>query len=141
MVESDIFYTRIDDIDDTVVVGDPAIYRFSANINQAIARGAEVQLKYRFNPKRSVYMNYTYEHITDWLGNDGRSLKIHRACGEFRWMMISGMILRQLQRGYKDSYFISLQDIWPYTPTGAGCPLAYALLGARTASCMWLDRT
>jgi hypothetical protein len=30
-----------------------------------------MQLKYHFTPKRSVYVNYTYEHITDRSGNIG----------------------------------------------------------------------
>jgi len=109
MAESNLFYTRIKDIDDTVTVGDPVIYSFSDNINQAIARGAEMQLKYRFDPKRSVYINYTYEHITDWEGNTGEVTKnTPEHAVNFGGMAYLGRgFTGSFNVGYKDNYFIS----------------------------------
>jgi outer membrane receptor protein involved in Fe transport len=136
MAESNLFYTRIDDIDDSVTVGDPVIYSFSDNINQAIARGAEIQLKYRFNPKRSVYINYTYEHITDRTGNDGEVAEnTPEHAVNFGGMAYFGHgFSGSFNVGYKDSYFISVQDDLPVPAYWRlDARLAYALPWYRDA--------
>jgi iron complex outermembrane recepter protein len=86
------------------------------NLNQAIARGAELELKYRFDGGHSAYANYTFEHITDWVGsqqgNAGdtetitRNTPTHRA--NFGGIARLGHgFTASTNIGYRDSTFIS----------------------------------
>lgn len=112
--ESNLFYTRIDGIDDDADLGpwpnNPSVAALGfVNTNQAVAKGAELQFKYRFTTRQSMYVNYTYEHITDKSGNEGEITKNtppHKvnlgAMADF-----GGGFSGSFNLGYKDSYFIT----------------------------------
>ncbi|MDE2511144.1 MAG: TonB-dependent receptor [Elusimicrobia bacterium] len=88
--EASLYYTVIADIDDIVPAAAPGADTFG-NVNGAIARGAELQLRYRLSSTRSFYANYTHERLSDAAGDLGRGF--------------SG----SCNRGYKDHYSISDQ--------------------------------
>lgn len=70
--ETNAFYTTIDHLGETVVRSftfSPTLLTLSFDgDNRAIARGAEVKGSWRWNSRRSVYANYTYETISDAKG-------------------------------------------------------------------------
>lgn len=68
--ESNLFYMEISRLGETVVQNYtfPALTLSFDNSNDAVARGAELKWSYRWNAKRSVYANYTYETISDAKG-------------------------------------------------------------------------
>jgi len=74
--ESNLFYTTIDHVDQSVSsfspVPVPLITTSFINVNRVIVRGVETGLTYRWNPGDSVFANYTYEHISDEKGNEGQ---------------------------------------------------------------------
>jgi iron complex outermembrane recepter protein len=111
-VESNLFYILIDGIDDTVPLAPGSDATTFGNINQAIARGAEMQLKYRFDRKYSLYTNYTYEHITDIEGNSGEVTKNtpEHAVNFGAIADLGNGFSGSFNVGYKDRYFITVQD-------------------------------
>jgi iron complex outermembrane recepter protein len=68
--ESNLFYMNVDRLSETVVqsYAYPLLTLSFDNANKAIARGVEAKWSYRWNAKRSVYANYTYETISDAKG-------------------------------------------------------------------------
>jgi outer membrane receptor for ferrienterochelin and colicin len=111
-----LYYTVIKDIDDDVnqgpAPGIPGAQQVGfVNSNQAIARGAEAQLKYRLTPRRSVYANYTYEHLTDRSGNVGEVTKNTPAhAANFGAMTdLPRGFSASFNLGYKDNYLIANQ--------------------------------
>src|SRR5258706_2043717 len=108
LVDTDLFYTVVDHKDESVFSPDPVPNLTFDNLNKAIARGAELQLKYRFSPKRSMYVNYTYEHISDTFGNLGEVTQNTPA----HVVNMGGMadlghgFSGSFNLGYKDSYYI-----------------------------------
>jgi len=68
-------------------------------------------MKYRFDAKRSAYVNYTYEHITDTFDNTGEVTQTRPPCREFRRIVDLGHgFSGSFNVGYKDSYFIAFQQ-------------------------------
>jgi outer membrane receptor protein involved in Fe transport len=108
----------------------PAITLGFGNVDEAIARGFETEFKYRFTPAESVYVNYTYEHITDQTGDAGditQNTPAHKV--NFSGMAKFGHgFSGSLNVGYKDHYFISSDGY----NTSAAIP-AYWRLDARVA--------
>lgn len=113
-LETNYFYTHIKDVE---VIPVQSITFFPAplvtysfnNSNDAIARGVELQAKYRFKAGHSLYANYTYEHITDWkasLGTLTQNTPAHKAnlggIAHF-WKRVTASV----NLGYKDHYFIT----------------------------------
>jgi len=129
-VDSDLFYNVVDNKDENVFSSDFSQATF-VNINKAISRGAELSLKYVFTLKRSVYVNYTYEHITDTFGNTG---EVSENTPEHA-LNIGGMtdlghgFTGSFNLGYKDNYFISFQQYSQAVPAywRLDARLAYAL--------------
>lgn len=114
LVESNLFYTKIEDIDmpaiQSITSGpDPSTTFGFENADQAIARGAEAQFKYRFNSRQTVYVNYTYEHVTDRQGNAGdvtENTPAHKVnAGGVR--ALGRGISAGVNVGYKDKYLIA----------------------------------
>jgi iron complex outermembrane recepter protein len=112
MVDADLFYTTVDNKDESNFSTDPVPNLAFDNLNTAIARGAEMQLKYRFSPQRSVYLNYTYEHVTDTFDNEGEVTKNTPAHVVNLGAMadLGNGFSGSFNLGYKDSYFISFQQ-------------------------------
>jgi outer membrane receptor protein involved in Fe transport len=113
-LDTGVFYTRVDSIDQiylqSISSGPIPVYTFGySNIEQAIARGIETEVKYRFNHNRSIYLNYTYEHVTDTQDNEGdvtQNTPVHKVnLGGFA--LLGGGFSGTLNLGYKDSYFIA----------------------------------
>jgi len=100
------------------------------NYDDSIARGVENQIKYHFSESRWVYANYTYENITDRVGDLGlrskntpaHKLNVGGAADLGRGF--SGSI----DMGYKDHYFIASET----RQTSLAVP-AYWRLDARLA--------
>jgi outer membrane receptor protein involved in Fe transport len=113
-MDTSLFYTVIHNMDSTVVQSavffpQPAITLTSTNDNQAIARGVETEVKYRFDARSSLYLNYTYEHISDWIDDRGsitRNTPAHK-------VNLGGIadlghgFSGSVNLGYKDNYFIT----------------------------------
>jgi outer membrane receptor protein involved in Fe transport len=130
--EATLFYMRYRDIPRTMTLSQTLV-PFSVNLgfhnaDDAIARGAEFKARYRFQPNRYVYANYTFEHITDETGDldvtDGTPP--HKAnAGAFvhLWRGLSA----SADVGYKTGYRISS------LLTGAFHVPAYARVDARLA--------
>ena len=109
-IEANLYYTVVKDIDDIVPAAAPGANTFG-NVNSAIARGAELQLRYQFTPRRWLYANYTHERLTDAQGNTGeitRNTPAHAlnlgAAGDLG-RGFSG----SFNAGYKDHYSIANQ--------------------------------
>lgn len=70
-VGTNLFYLDHRDLNETVVVSNvgPLTTKSVDNSDAAIARGAEAILKFKFDSRRELYANYTYEHTTDKSGN------------------------------------------------------------------------
>jgi outer membrane receptor protein involved in Fe transport len=64
-LSSNLFYMDIDEVSTSrFVFGAPSRVVFG-NTNQAIARGVESEVRYRWGIGSGVYANYTHEHIKD----------------------------------------------------------------------------
>ena len=66
-VETNLFYMRVDQLSETVVqsYNFPLLTLSFDNENEAVARGVELKWSWRWDARRSVYANYTYESISD----------------------------------------------------------------------------
>ncbi|MBI2384462.1 MAG: TonB-dependent receptor [Elusimicrobia bacterium] len=66
-VEANLFYLRIDRLGRTVTqsFNFPLLTLSFADDNKAIARGVEAKWSWRWDARRSVYANYTYESLSD----------------------------------------------------------------------------
>ena len=111
--DTSLYYMVIDDIDSSVI-SLTFFPRFlitanAVNNNQAIARGVETGAKYHFTSKDSVYVNYTYEHVSDWINDQGsitRNTPAHKL--NFGGMADLGHgFSGSLNVGYKDNYYIT----------------------------------
>jgi outer membrane receptor protein involved in Fe transport len=113
LMETGFFYTTIKNIDSTVfrsaVFFPQTLITLSAdNLNQAIARGVETAFKYRFDRGHTLYVNHTYQHVTDWKGNTGevtQNTPSHKV--NFGGVANLGRISSSVNVGYKDNYFIT----------------------------------
>jgi iron complex outermembrane receptor protein len=105
-----LFYNKIDNFQTPVFqsfVFPTTTLQFE-NYDDAIARGAELDLKYRFTRTRSVYANYTYEIVSDDAGDAGlRTRNTPANKLNFGGMTDLGRgFSASANVGYKDSYFI-----------------------------------
>jgi len=111
LVDADLFYTVVKDKDESFFSDTPVLNLTFANLNRAIARGAEMEMKYRFSLTRSLFVNYTYEHITDTFGNTGEVTDNTPSHA----VNLGGMadlghgFSGSFNLGYKNSYFIAFQ--------------------------------
>jgi iron complex outermembrane receptor protein len=107
--EADLFYTHVENISDSVFTSDQMTQKIFVNDNQAIAKGSELQFKYRFDSQHSVYVNYTYEHITDWQGDAGNVTQNtpEHAVNFGAVATIGHGFSGSFNVGYKDNYFMS----------------------------------
>jgi len=108
-LETDIslFYSEINDSHRTEAIGLTANRRYQ-NYDDALARGTEVKLKYRFTPTRWVYTNYTYEHVSDTAGDRGYmtdNVPAHKLNMGVASQWKNGLSA-SLNLGYKDAYLI-----------------------------------
>jgi iron complex outermembrane receptor protein len=127
--DADLFYTVVHDKDESNIdFSQPTPVLTFANQNTAIARGAELSLKYRFDAKRSTYVNFTHEHITDSFGNTGEVTNNTPAYAvNFGGIADLGYgFTGSVNVGYKDSYFIDFQ-------ANSATPSAYWRMDARLA--------
>ncbi len=127
--ETNLFYTLVENIDDDFDKGTtPVDFIQFVNTNQAIIRGAEMQMKYRFSPRRSMYLNYTYANLTDRSGNIGEithSTPPH-AVNLGGMTDLAGGLSGSFNLGYKDAYIID-------NLAAETAPHAYWRLDARLA--------
>ena len=72
-VETNVYYMQLDKMDfDYVKSVNPFPFLVTVSYdssNNALARGLEAKLKYRLDAGRSLFANYTYEKVTDALGD------------------------------------------------------------------------
>lgn len=115
-VDSDLFYMDINHIRLYTESFDPiqVIDTFGVSYDEAaIARGAEAKLTYRIGPARSVYVNYTYEYITDRLGDARITQSTPRNKVNFGGMASLGQgFSGAVNVGYKSRYVISSADVF-----------------------------
>lgn len=139
--EADAFYTDVNKIQDVGLAAGAPLSQMFGNVNHAIARGAEAQLKRRFGRGRSLYANYTYEKITDTAGNQGeitRNTPAHAANFGAMGPLVRGLSAG-INLGYKDGYFVQDQAgklasaVAPYWRLDAR--VSYALPGRPDAAC------
>ncbi|MFA6030246.1 MAG: TonB-dependent receptor [Elusimicrobiota bacterium] len=137
-MNASLYYTEIHDIDTFATSTNDPAYAYVLSFNnkeRAIARGVETELRYRFSASRSVYLNYTYEHISDWKNNTTevtRNTPAHKV--NFGGIAaLGGGFTGTLNVGYKDAYLTSSTS---RSVTGAvpshwrlDARLAYALPG------------
>lgn len=66
-VETNLFYMDIEHLNETIVqsYSFPLLTLSFDNENKAVARGVEAKWSWRWDARRSVYANYTYESISD----------------------------------------------------------------------------
>ncbi|MFA6004154.1 MAG: TonB-dependent receptor, partial [Elusimicrobiota bacterium] len=99
-----LFYMEISHVEQqyTKSVVGPLVTTSYNNTNHAIARGAEASLRYRFDQKKSVYANYTYERITDILAKVGVTDSTPRhKLNLGGWAMLQNGISLSSNIGYK----------------------------------------
>ena len=131
--DANLYYTVVKNIDDDVNLGpwpvNPAVAMVGfVNTNRAITRGAETGAKYGFTPSRSMYVNYTFESVTDWSGNIGevvRNTPVH-ALNFGAMADVAHGLSASFNMGYKDAYVIANQTDQANIP-------AYWRLDARLA--------
>jgi len=113
-MNTSLYYTTIKNIDATIVQSavffpQPSITLVTANLDEAITRGVETELKYLFSLTRSVYMNYTYEHVSDWLQDRG-SITQNTPAHKINFGAVSDLghgFTGSVNVGYKDHYYIT----------------------------------
>ena len=114
--DANLYYTVVKNIDDDVDMGpwpvNPAVEMIGfVNTNRAITRGAETGAKYRFTPARSMYVNYTFESVTDWSQNIGevvRNTPTH-ALNFGAMAKVAYGFSASFNVGYKNAYVIDNQ--------------------------------
>ncbi|MFY9268906.1 MAG: TonB-dependent receptor [Candidatus Manganitrophaceae bacterium] len=77
------------------------------NLDSARARGAEAKFKYRFGPGRSVYTNYTIQHITDELGDKSVTNGTPDHKVNVGGLLDLGYFSVTLNAGYKSGYTLT----------------------------------
>ena len=131
--DASLFYTNIANFQDAsrITTFPPLLTTLTETIDDsAIARGTELSLKYRFASARSVYANYTYEHITDQAG----SATLRSRNTPANKLNFGGMT--GLGRGFSASANVGYKDSYVSGPTGSQslAPIpAYWRLDARLA--------
>lgn len=114
--DSSLFYTTVNNFHSpqfrSFTTPPPVVTLRFENHNNAIARGIESGVKYRFSPSRWVYANYTYEHISDEAGELG--LRVENTPAHKLNVGGSVDIARGFSAstnlGYKDGYFITVEN-------------------------------
>jgi len=134
-VDSSLYYVIAQDLNNSTppsISFSPALLvtQGFGNVNQAIARGFETEIKYAFTHANSIYANYTYEHVTDQAADSGdvtKNTPAHKA--NFGGIAQLGKgFSGSVNVGYKDNYFIDSDGL----RTSAFIP-AYWRLDARIA--------
>lgn len=108
--EANFFYMKIQSLSASYFADPnsfPRIISFD-NLNEAIARGVEARLDFRWRPGCRVYSNYTYEYITDGI----RDVVVTQATPRHKVNLgaqtaLGGGFSASVNAGYKDGYTTS----------------------------------
>lgn len=105
--EANLFYLNHRDLNESVVLSKVGAVttRSYDNADAANARGAEAIVKLKLSPRRELYANYTYEHVTDNVGNleVTNGIPAHKFNFGGRADLWHGLSI-SAQLGYKDAY-------------------------------------
>lgn len=111
----DLYYLDQRDLNESVVVSQAngVTTRTAANANRALARGLEASLELKLPERREVYANYTYENVSDSVGDPSvsDSIPTHKLNLGGRAALPRGFSV-STNLGYKDAYHFGLAAYW-----------------------------